>query len=149
MWAILTSLASRVQINNVSFVLVLLVFTACGIFDPKDPIGHRLFLENGSYEQVGTIESGEITYLVEFTYYVTGEPCEVGGYGIDWGSGHIGSVDWYTKTLLEPGEKHNVSDSFDRSAEWVTPPAISMQGYLVGSSDTHAGLYAEYTLQAK
>lgn len=125
----------------------LLMLQSCSVL--TGPGLHQLIIESGFYEMLKIDDRGRIRYKLEVTYHVTGAPCEVGGYGLSLGSQGEVVVTKYLKQMIEPGKKYVLSDNFSLSSELEVAPIFRMQGYLVGSSDTHDGLSAEVTLQLR
>lgn len=125
----------------------ILMLQACHVLTGPDR--HQLVIESGFYEMLKIDDRGRIRYKMEITYYVTGAPCEVGGYGLSLGSQGGVAVTRYLKQMIEPGKKYVLSDNFSASSELEVAPIFRMQGFLVGSADTHDGLSAEITLHLR
>jgi hypothetical protein len=105
----------------ISGVIVSLLLFSC--FDPEsDSDGiQRLVIENAFYHNTLT------GCIIEFDYYITEDTCKVSGWGIDYGNGHGGFVDWYMPQTCEPGVRYSIKKESRTIA--VLPPIIGMQGY--------------------
>jgi hypothetical protein len=108
----------------------------------------NLAIHDGYYSKTSN-SVAEVTYSIEFEYSVTGDSCNVGGYGISWGDGKNGFVDWYIMQKLEPGRIYTIIDTFKLEEDISKSPIISMQGYLLGVTEADSRLQADYQLKNK
>ena len=104
--------------------------------------GFNLSITDGYYH---TISGTEVRTALSFNYYVQGTECNVGGWAILYDEGS-GGVYWYMMQRLIPSQVYSINDTLKHS---VSNPVVSMQGYLIGSSDADPRLRAEYYLQEK
>ena len=109
----------------------------------------RLIIESGYFNPIERADSNGSGTAIELTYYVTKEKCCVGGYGIKWDSTHSGQVSWYMMETLWPGRKRVLADTFRVRTSLTSEPTLQMQGYRLGSSESHEELRAECTLRPK
>jgi hypothetical protein len=123
-------------------ILILLHFN-CST-EPESELA--LIIQDGYFGNVG---NSEFSYSIEFKYSVNGEICNVGGYGISWGEGKDGFVDWYIMQKLEPNRIYSITDTFNLDAEIRSNPIVSMQGYLEGVTKEDSRLHVEYKLKSK
>ena len=108
-----------------------------------------LYIENGFYDDVLFAEPSEIKCAVQFDYFITGQPCQVGGYLIRYDSTHSGTIDWYMMQTLTPEVRYAMRDTFRLSNELTTNPTVTMQGYRIGDSQSYPELKAQYVLVPK
>ena len=130
------------------FLIAILAVGACETTTESND-RQQLVIEEGTIERSGTSPSGDVIYDLNFTYRVTSEACEVGGYRISFETGQVFSSLWYKKQFLEPGKKYVRSERFTINAELETGPTLGMRGYLVNSSDSHKGLVDEKIIHLK
>ena len=79
------------------FSLLFIFFQMNCSTEPEDEL--KLVIQDGYYSKVSITDS-KITYSIEFNYSVTGDSCNIGGYGISWGDGKNGLVDWNIMSRL-------------------------------------------------
>ncbi|MEJ2053617.1 MAG: hypothetical protein P8X42_06820 [Calditrichaceae bacterium] len=140
--------------NRILIFIIYLLISSTSIFllsctKSTEPIQYlKLVIENGFYKRIESINPNEIQYEIEFTYYVTGEECNWGGYSIQMDS-HAWKLDLYRMQLMTPNEKYTWIDTFIVNHELLTKPIVQMQAYRIGSSELYKELYAEYILKQK
>ena len=137
----------KVALYFVCLSLITLSLSYCNYFTSSED-EQRLFIENGFYSKVQAAEGGDIKYAVEFTYFVTGEKCNWGGFGIEMDS-FLSGLDLYKMQVMEPGVKYQIAHTFKVGSILKNNPMVKIQGYKLGDSNTYKELYAEYTLQPK
>lgn len=126
-------------------LFLILIQTNCSTEPERDL---ELIIHDGYYDRIN-VSAEKTTYSIDFEYSVTGNTCNIGGYGISWGDGKNGSVNWYIMQKLEPGRIYSISDTFKLNENILGYPLISMQGYLVGATEADTRLKAEYQLKSK
>ena len=126
--------------------LVLIFFHVNCSTEPENEL--NLAIHDGYYSKTSN-SVAEITYAIEFKYSVTGDSCNLGGYGISWGDDKNGFVDWYIMQKLEPGRIYTIIDTFKLEEDVSKSPIISMQGYLLGVTEADSRLHADYQLKNK
>lgn len=141
--------------HTVNLVLLfhIVIYTSCNnSIQPDEEFGSchepgpgekfRLSITDGYYQ---IISGTEERTAISFNYCAQGAECNVGGYHIQWGEG-VSMVDWYLMKSLIPGQEYSINVTINHP---VSNPVVSMQGYLIGSSDADPRLRAEYCLQKK
>lgn len=114
----------RESILTTFLLIAIVAFGACEIITTSNST-QQLVIEEATVERIDTTSSGDATYNLNFTYYVSGKACEVGGYSISFNERSI-IASWYSKQLLKPGERYVKSHRFTANSEGLKSASVEI-----------------------